>query len=45
MDDPDALNMHLFGSAPSDNPDLILEAIARLTDKKIEKVEKTITFE
>jgi len=44
MNDQDALNIHLYGSAPSDNPHLILEAIAQLTDKKIEEIEETIIF-
>jgi len=45
MKDTNALNKQLFGSAPSDNPYLILEAIARITDKRIEKTQQTIILE
>lgn len=45
MKDKDALEKHLFGSAPSDNPELIIEAIANITDKRIKKTEHTFVFE
>jgi ferric-dicitrate binding protein FerR (iron transport regulator) len=37
MKDKTALNKRLYGSAPSDNPDLIVKALAKITDKKIRK--------
>jgi ferric-dicitrate binding protein FerR (iron transport regulator) len=45
MKDRDALDKHLFGSAPSDNPKLIIEAIAKITDTRIKEIDQTIIFE
>jgi ferric-dicitrate binding protein FerR (iron transport regulator) len=45
MDDPVALKKHLYGSAPSDNPQLIIQAIAGITEKKVNKIDQTFVFE
>jgi ferric-dicitrate binding protein FerR (iron transport regulator) len=45
MDDPKALEKHLYGSAPSDNPQLIIQAIAGITDKHVRKIDQTYVFE
>jgi ferric-dicitrate binding protein FerR (iron transport regulator) len=45
MKDQDALSKHLFGSAPSDNPQLIIEAIAKITDTRIKEIDQIIIFE
>jgi len=45
MKDKDGLEKHLFGSAPSDNPQLIIEAIATITNKRIRKNEQSFILE
>ena len=45
MKDQDALDKHLYGSAPSDDPQLIIEAIAKITGTKTKKIEQTFIFE
>jgi len=45
MKDQEALDKHLYGSAPSDDPQLIIEAIAKITGTKIKKIEQTFIFE
>lgn len=45
LKDSNALNKQLFGSAPSDNPRLIVEAIAKITNKEIEEYQKLIILE
>ncbi len=45
ISDTTALNKRLYGSAPSDNPDLIVKALAKITDKKIRKVEDLYILE
>ncbi len=45
MKDREALDKHLYGSAPSDDPQLIIEAIAKITGTKIKKIEQTFIFE
>ncbi|NOX45716.1 MAG: DUF4974 domain-containing protein, partial [Chlorobi bacterium] len=43
--DDKPLNKQLYGSAPSDNPDLIMQAIALITGKKITRENKIYRFE
>ncbi len=45
IENEDALNTQLYGTAPSDSPLLIVEAIARITNHTIVKNGDTITLE
>ena len=45
IENEDALNTQLYGTAPSDSPLLIVEAIARITNHSIVKNGDTITLE